>query len=350
MSVIDDLMDYFKRFIAFENEDHPLILSLWTANTWVYEHSSTAPYLYVFSQEKQSGKTLTLDVLQTVARNPLMSNDITSAALFRAIDYMTPTIFLDEVDNIFTGSAGKQELRGMLNSGYKKNGYIYRCDKDSPAGVKAYSTFGPKVFAGIDNACLPDTLASRCIPLKLSRKPKGVEMEEFFAEDVVDDVEPILAQLESLAQDASIIETFKTGRPVNTIGVQSRQWEISRPLVNLAEALGYGEALREALKRVFEKPETNVGESLLESLLGTIHGIFVEREETGDPYPNKLFTEDVLTALQEYGTVWTGKMLSEHLDKIDVHPAPIRRGSHVKRGYLKEQFEEAWAKYTDVAA
>jgi len=52
----------------------------------------------------------------------VVSSNVSSSALFRVIEEMRPTLFIDEADT-FLG--GNEELRGILNSGYnKKTPYV----------------------------------------------------------------------------------------------------------------------------------------------------------------------------------------------------------------------------------
>jgi hypothetical protein len=362
MGVIEDIQNFLAKYIVFQNEAHPTILSFWILNTWFWDKANFCPYIYLFSAEKQSGKTLTMEVMETLTRNPLRAVDATSAALFRAIDSMSPTIFLDEVDTIFTGSAGKQELCGLLNSGYKRGGAIIRVDREAEHGIRTFTTYGPKVLAGIDNSALPDTIASRCIPVQLSRKPDNVEVEDFYLDDAQEAAEPILEAIDAMLEDEGFCAEYAKIRPEKLKGVEPRQNEIARPLLSLSEILdkrygtSYTKALTDAMMVVFARPETNVGTSVLEVILQTVYDAFESMRMAGDRYADKIFTEDILTALSENGNMGiTGKMLSNHLDKIGVNPKTIRRGSTVLKGYTRDQFEDAWKKFitidlTDVVA
>ncbi len=108
-------------------------------------------------------------------RNPLVTSDISAAALVRSIGRDDPpTIMLDEFDATFGGPLKGDEkaehLRGILNAGfgrdrpYKRWDVITRSVEDCP-------TFAMAVLAGIGSA--PETIEDRAIIVTLRRKAPG---------------------------------------------------------------------------------------------------------------------------------------------------------------------------------
>ena len=124
-SILTKVEDYIKRFVVLPHEHQSTVLSTWVIHTWAFEHARTTPYLYVHSPEKQSGKSLLLDVLSTVVPEPMATIDATGPVIFHAIETLQPTLMFDEVDAIWSG-AKNDGLRGVLNGGYKLGGKVYR--------------------------------------------------------------------------------------------------------------------------------------------------------------------------------------------------------------------------------
>src|SRR5204862_1918291 len=99
-----------------------------------------------------------LEVLELVVCEPMLTENISEAALFRSIRETQPTILFDEVDAIFGPKArDREDLRGMLNAGHRRGAAVMRCVGDgSKQRVEKFPVFSPKVLAGIGS--LPDTL------------------------------------------------------------------------------------------------------------------------------------------------------------------------------------------------
>ena len=77
-------------------------------------------------------------------------------------------MLFDEVDGIFRGrDEDSKDLKRLLNSGYRTGATVLRTvgDQHEP---KRFSTFSPKVLAGLGG--LPDTLESRCVPIVMQRR------------------------------------------------------------------------------------------------------------------------------------------------------------------------------------
>ena len=77
-------------------------------------------------RRSESGKTRLLEVLELLVREPLPTANISDAALFRVIDERQPTLLVDEVDAIFGRKSPRDELRGIINAGYRRGATTHR--------------------------------------------------------------------------------------------------------------------------------------------------------------------------------------------------------------------------------
>src|SRR5690242_7862659 len=80
--------------------------------------------LALISPEKRCGKSRLLDVIEPTCHSPLMTVNISPAALVRSItNEDPPSLLLDEADTIFRGKAAEQheDLRGILISAHQRN-------------------------------------------------------------------------------------------------------------------------------------------------------------------------------------------------------------------------------------
>src|SRR5436189_4162443 len=132
------LARFFNQYLSCEPEQ-VAVLSVWTLHTYCFSAARTTPYLNICSHEKQSGKTLCLELLSLLCAGSWYATGITPAALTKKIMKSRPAVLLDECQTIF-GSSDKQ-VRGLLVSGAKSSG-IYE-------GASAVNVFCPKAFAGM---------------------------------------------------------------------------------------------------------------------------------------------------------------------------------------------------------
>ena len=109
--VLDGLDGFVARHVHFESEAQRTAVVLWVAVTYVADAFDVAPYLHIKSPEKQSGKTLLLEVLELTAWDALMTSNISPAALFRLMDSRRPTLLFDEIDSVFPSRKGNQRRR-----------------------------------------------------------------------------------------------------------------------------------------------------------------------------------------------------------------------------------------------
>src|SRR5215204_2550337 len=167
--ILEDLRVFIRRFVVLTDAQADAV-TLWVAHTHPIEAFSCTPYLAITSGEKRSGKTRLLEVLELVVREPLQTANISDAALFRVVGHpeKSPTLLLDEVDAIFK-SREREELRGLLNAGYRRGAVVHRMGGANNRTLETFPVFGPKAFAGIGN-CLPDTISDRAIPIRLQRR------------------------------------------------------------------------------------------------------------------------------------------------------------------------------------
>jgi hypothetical protein len=83
---------------------------------------------------------------------PEMTFNTTTAALFRMVSDGPITIMYDEVDTVFNPKNGGnyEDLRALLNAGYKRSATVARCVGDAKAmKVQRFPVYAPAALAGI---------------------------------------------------------------------------------------------------------------------------------------------------------------------------------------------------------
>ena len=122
--------------------------------------SASRPILDLSSPTKRCGKSSTVIVARHLCRAPLLSGNITPAALFRAVQAWKPTLLIDEAD---TFAKMHDELRGILNAGHTRDtAFVVRAEGDSQRAAAvldlgAEARRGDRTAAGHDRGSLdPD--------------------------------------------------------------------------------------------------------------------------------------------------------------------------------------------------
>lgn len=337
-TILDRIHDYITRYVAFSDPAQADVLSLFVLHTHAFQYARTTPYLYITSAEKQSGKTRTLEVLETICRTATRSSNLTSAVMFRMIENLRPTLMVDEVDTIFSGSKN-EELRGVLNDGYKSGGFIYRAvgnPNDEDGGLVKFNTFCPKILAGIDNGQVPDTVLDRAIRIQLRRKLAGQNVEEFYVEDVEEIAEDLLADIEAWVGAHSDTLADRTQRPARLDGVSDRANEVSRPLLAIANLNpGWPDRARNALRSLLGEDELKLSPQA--------KALLVMRDwmdaNHSDHIPSALAVE-----LCGFGPA-QGKVLGTWMRAYGFSSTGVTRGGERYKAYRRADMEDAFSRY-----
>lgn len=327
--ILDKIVAFMERFVAFANEDHPTVLAAWVLHTHCFDGAIATPYIYVTSAGPQSGKTTLKDVLGSIVYNPMPADSFSGAAMFKAIEAARPTIMFDEIDTVFHGAAN-EELRRVLNSGYKAGGKIYRMQpgQDEPTG---YDTFGPKLMAGIDNGAMPATVADRSIKVVLKRADARVE--RFIPRRVQEDIDTLKDEIALWVQAHA--DKVAANLPKDIDEISARAFEISEPLLQVASQVrGWTPRLRAALTRLLQEEAAPLGLNA--------QALLKAREIMGEEGDRVLSAE--LAEAMNISTKRLGVLLAPY----GIKPRTVRTGVGPKdtaKGYHRAEFVAAWEKY-----
>ncbi len=211
-AVLDEIAGLLKRYVILPKWAAET-LALWVIHTYSYQLRDVTAYIGVESPEKRCGKTTLLSVMAELVCDPEIAANISPPAFFRVIAEKQPTLIIDEADTLLRGN---DPLRGILNAGHnRKTGFVLRVVHERPpslsstirallsqpvktpgggtgptgqppgghagaggptgaenfsseGGLKRFSCWCPKILAAIGR--LPDTLADRCIIIRMQRK------------------------------------------------------------------------------------------------------------------------------------------------------------------------------------
>jgi hypothetical protein len=159
-----ELMSTIQAYVILDGGAY-VATALWLLHTHAHEAARVSPILAASSPEKRCGKTTLLTLLLGLARRPLPASNITTAALFRAVEKFQPTLLIDEADTFLRE---REELRGIINSGHGRATAIVIRTVGDDHEPRTFSTWAPKAIALIGD--LPPTLEDRSIVLTLRRR------------------------------------------------------------------------------------------------------------------------------------------------------------------------------------
>ena len=143
-TIVGEVAAFIKRFVLLPDESLYLLVACWVIGTHLHEAVEVFGYLFAYSPEHQSGKTTLLEVLDLLVHNSSgIQHSPSEAVLFRTARGRTQ--LLDEVDSW----KNPDDLRSVLNAGYKKRGFVTRCDKDNKMQPTSFVVFAPRALAGI---------------------------------------------------------------------------------------------------------------------------------------------------------------------------------------------------------
>jgi hypothetical protein len=345
-ALLDDLISFIRRFVVM-SDDKLLVVALWIIHTYCAAATDQTPYLAVTSPEKQCGKSRLLEVLELLVERPWMAVNPSEAVVYRHVSQRRPTLLLDETDAIFNPrTADKYEgLRALLNAGHRRGAKVPRCIGATNKIVE-FAVFCPKVLAGIGT--LPDTVADRSVPIRLERRNRDEPVEKFNRREVEPPGEVLADRADTWA--ASNMPAIEAARPTMPEELSDREQDGCEILVAIAELLGRGVDARAALVTLLTSERLDNQESMRLRLLRDIRTIFEL-----NPNRRSVFTDSLLTHLwQMEESGWHGGYYARDLEAKDlatllrhygIKSTTVRSRDKVAKGYKRDSFVEAWARY-----
>lgn len=338
--------EYVSRYVQLPGADYLNAIVLWIAHAHVIASADTSPRLVFKSPEKESGKTRALEVLELVVPSPKFTMNSTIAAIFRRLKENQVTLLIDEVDAIFNPKAGNHEdLRALLNAGYRRGATVDRVvGEGKKMHVEDFPVFAATALAAIGD--LPDTIESRAIIVPMRRRAPDEQVESFRrrkAEEAGTSIRDWLARWADAYGDL-----LAEAEPETPASVVDRAADIWEPLLAIADLVG-GEwpALARQAAVVIVGGRVAEDASVGVRLLADIQSVMSQDRVPSADLLGKL------NGLEEsgYGGWNDGKGinardLARRLKPYGIEPKVVRQpDGSTPRGYLREQFHDAWSRY-----
>src|SRR4029078_7291061 len=133
------------------------------------------------SPEPGSGNTRALEGSEPLVARPISTGNASAAYLFRKAgdDAGPPTVLFDEIETIF-GAKDKEheDIRGSINAGHRRGATYGRCVvHGNTVMTEEVPVYSALAMAG--RVCLPYTLLSRSIIIRMRRRLKTETVEPF---------------------------------------------------------------------------------------------------------------------------------------------------------------------------
>jgi len=335
------LVRTYARFIVLP-EGGATASALWVVHAHAHEAAHISPNLGYTSPEKGCGKTTALHVTSALVPRPLPASNITAAALFRAVEKFRPTLLIDEADTFL---AEREELRGILNSGHTRATAVVVRTAGDDFEPRTFSTWCPKAVALIGD--LPPTLEDRSIVIRMRRRAPSEAVERLRL-DRLAELEPLRRQAARWAVDN--LPALKVADPALPEELRDRARDNWRLLVAIAELAGGPWPARARKAAALLSGGTAEGtQAPAVQLLADLRDLFrergVDRLASADMVEVLTLREDRPWPEWKGGRPLTVRQLARLVGRFGVTPKPIRLGDKTPRGYLLEQFADAFARY-----
>ncbi len=321
-----------------------VVLTLWAVSTYTINEHRIYPKLAVESPDKRCGKTTLMEVLNATCYRSLTMSNVTSAVVFRLIEHCQPTMLIDEADTFIDG---KDELRGIINSGHTRSGaFVFRVEGDSSSReVTRFSTWAPMALARIGE--FGATIQDRSVRVPLKRKLSHETVTRLPIDLQAEHVDTRRKLLRWAEGNASAIRTSEPQVPHLSNDRAEDNW---LALMKVAEVLG-GDwpDLAKSAAIALTGSEDN-SDDLSTMLLRDINEILQQRgwvkvipSTTLCEELNKLSDRPWPSMRNDKGV--SGHWLAHHLKPFELTPAKRRDGNSLTRGYSVEKFQGVFSRY-----
>lgn len=234
----------YETYVEFADEMSYDLMALFNLYTYVFRLFGSTGYIH-FHGTAASGKSRNLSILNAVGFNTLWASSMSAASMYRKLSGSPGTTCIDESEG-FDGERG-EELRRILNAGYKDGAKVVRTEKQDEKFVPIeYDVFGPKALASINP--LEPVIASRCVVINM--RPALRDLADFDGSDgrwqaVRDSL--YLWAMANAASIAALVDEWRTEKKQRLAPrLIGRQWETTQQFIVLADHVG-GEAFAEKI-------------------------------------------------------------------------------------------------------
>ncbi|NOT18099.1 MAG: DUF3631 domain-containing protein [Sulfuriferula sp.] len=350
--LLDEVKATIKRFIILDDEQ-ATVSALWCAMTWFIEHIDIAPLCLINAPEKACGKSELLKTIKGMSCRPLLTENATTSALFRAVELWKPTLLIDESDTFFKE---KPEMTGVVNAGYERSGGVLRSEPDSSGKSyipKLFPVYSAKAIAGIMlEKHLADATLSRGVMIRMRKRMSFEHSDELStAEDGLFD--GISSRLARFAEDYGERVRYESKKRIDggkLISVLSdRENKHYRPLLAIASMAGdkwQSMATNAAIILCASVDKSiSTGNELLNDIRDVFERLKVDKIKLVELVTALCEDEENAWATYNYGKALSTRQLSKLLGAYGISSKTYRYDYETAKGYERAQFDEVFKRY-----
>lgn len=347
--LLADIERWLRSFVAYPSEASVVAHTLWVAHAHLVDAFDNTPRLAFLSPEPGSGKSRALEVTEPLVPRPVITVNSSTSYVFRKIsdDAGLPTLLMDEVDAVFVSrtSESSEELRGLLNSGYRRGAVAGRAAvRGKEIVTEEWPSFCAVAMAGLN--ALPDTLMTRAVVVNMKRRRPEDRVQPYRRRVYETDARALYARLADWAD--SVRPTLLDAWPELPDGVEDRDADVWEPLLAVAEAAAgeWPERARDAavtmIEEAHQKPAT-----LGIRLLTDLRTAFADEPVVAtSELLDRLHAMDGAPWASIKGQPIDARFLANMLRKYEV---PTNRTHRVQgvvvKGYRAADLADAWTRY-----
>jgi len=339
--LLGELHAALTRYVVLPSPEAADAIVLWIAATHAAPAWNCAPRLDVTSPVKRCGKSRLLDIIEATCHDPLLTVNISPAALVRSIGADPPTLLLDEADTVFGPKAGDshEDLRGILNAGHSRNRPYIRWDMLARKPEHC-PTFAMAALAGIGD--LPDTITDRAVVVKMRRRAPGEVVDRYRDRRDGAPLKQLGVRLGAWIRAHE--DALRDAEP--DMPVEDRAADTWEPLIAVADLAGGGWPARARKAAIVLTAEDDTDTTLGARLLADLRDVF------GDD--DRLHGETILGALRKipeapwgdyFGHEMNARDLAKLLKPYEVKACDVKVDGVTKRGYRREHLHDPWTRY-----
>jgi hypothetical protein len=339
--LLSELHDALTQYVILPSPEAADAVTLWIAATHAQPAWGHATRLVITAPEKRCGKSRLLDVIEATCHEPLITVNISPAALVRSIGDDPPTLLLDEADTVFGKKAADhhEDLRGILNAGHQRNRPYIRWNATSRSPEHC-PTFAMAALAGIGS--MPDTIEDRSVMIRMRRRAAGETVKPFRTRRDAPRLHSLRGRLTAWVRKQ--VDELTDAEPLMPVEDRAADnWEALIALSDLAGA-DWPKRARQACKVLTDAAEedTTIGERLLADL----RDVFGDTEAMhGTTLLELLHKLDEAPWADWYGRPLTHRDLARLLKPYGVTSIDVKQDGVNRKGYRRDHLYDAWRRY-----
>jgi hypothetical protein len=341
--LLDEVRRALTQYVVLPSPEAADAVTLWTAASHAQTAWNCAPRLAITSPVKRCGKSRLLDVIEATCHEPLLTINISAAALARSVTDDPPTLLLDEADTIFgrglKGDEKAETIRGIINAGHSRNRPYVRWDA-ATRQREMCPTFAMVALAAIGS--LPETITDRSVVVAMRRRAPGETVARYREQRDGLPLRLLGSRLAGWTQPH--LDDLARAEPA--MPVEDRAADTWEPLFAIADLAGGDWPVRVAAAALALTAEDDSDVTLGIRLLADLRDVFEDAD--------RMHTEAILAALWKIPEApwgdYHGKPLNDRglaglLRPYKVGACDVKIAGVTKRGYRRERLHDPWTRY-----